>query len=103
MTLPEKNVMPTLQLGIYKGFELYPLVFSRVFPHFDAHSRYAEGYDIAVRICRPGAEAGARGSRVFRLQLENAVSDFGMARSAAYQRGRDIIDGKVDGASVADL
>jgi hypothetical protein len=95
--------MSTLQPGIYKGFELHPLVFSRVFTHLDAHSRYAEGYDVAVRISRPGAEAGSHGSRVFRLQLQNAVSDFGMARSAAYQRGRDIIDGKVDGESVDDL
>lgn len=93
--------MSTLQPSIYKGFELYPLVFSRPFPRFDAHSRYAEGYDVAVRICRAGA--GPHGSRVFRLQLEDAVSDFGVARRTAYQRGRDIIDGKVNGASVADL
>jgi hypothetical protein len=95
--------MATPQPDIYKGFELHPLIFSRVFRHSDAHSRYAEGYDVAVRISRPGGEAGPLGSRVFRLQLANAVSDFGMARSAAYQRGRDIIDGKVDGESVADL
>jgi hypothetical protein len=103
MPLPEQIVMSTPQPTLYKGFELYPLVFARVFARFDAHSRSAEGYDIAVRICRPGVEAGASGSRVFRLQLENAIPDFGMARGAAYQRGRDIIDGKVDGASVADL
>jgi hypothetical protein len=95
--------MLTLKLGAYKGFELYPLVFSRVCNRHDGHSMRAEGYEVAVRICRPGAETGGRESRVFRLQLENGISDFGMARSAAYQRGRDIIDGKVDGASVTDL
>jgi hypothetical protein len=93
--------MSTLQSGIYKGFELYPLVFARGFKRFDAHSKYAEGYDIAVRICRAGP--GANGSRVFRLDLADSVPDFGVARRAAYQRGRDIIDGKVDGASIADL
>ncbi|EDZ99417.1 conserved hypothetical protein [Burkholderia sp. H160] len=93
--------MSTLQLGIYGGFEVYPLVFSRAFTRFDAHSRDAEGYDIAVRICRAGA--GPNGGRVFRLPLKDSVSDFGVARRLAYQRGRDIIDGKVDGASVADL
>ncbi|APA87378.1 hypothetical protein BJG93_17850 [Paraburkholderia sprentiae WSM5005] len=91
--------MSVLQLGSYKGFELYPLVFSRPFARFDAHSRYSEGYDVAVRICR----VGASDSRVFRLQLRDSVADFGVARRTAYQRGRDIIDGKVDGASVADL
>ncbi|MEM5345409.1 hypothetical protein [Paraburkholderia azotifigens] len=95
--------MSTRQPGIYKGFELHPLVFSRVFTHDDAHSRYAEGYDVAVRICRPGAEIGEHGSRVFRLLLENTFSDFGVARTAACQRGKDIIDGKVDGESVNDM
>lgn len=91
--------MVALQSGTYKGFELYPLVFARM----DGQSRRAEGYDVAVRICRPGVGPGAPGSRVFRLQLEKAISDFGMARSAAWQRGRDIIDGRVNGESVADL
>jgi hypothetical protein len=95
--------MATAQPSTYKGYEVYPLVFQRTFSRFDAHSRYAEGYDVAVRVCRPGAESGTDGSRVFRLQLEDSLSDFGEARRAAYQRGKDIIDGKVDGASVADL
>jgi hypothetical protein len=95
--------MSTLQQGIYKGFELHPLIFLRVLARVDVHSGHAEGYDVAVRICRPGAEPGARGSRIFRLELADAISDSGIARRAAYQRGRDIIDGKVDGASIDDL
>ncbi len=35
---------------LYKGFELYALVFSRTFSRFDGHSLYAEGFDTAVRI-----------------------------------------------------
>jgi hypothetical protein len=58
---------------------------------------------VAVRVCRPGAASGTTSSRTFRLQLKDSVSDFGAARRAACQRGMDIIDGKVDGASVADL
>jgi hypothetical protein len=95
--------MTTLQLGTYKGFELHPLIFSRALARLELHSGHAEGYDVAVRICRPGVEPGARGSRIFRLELEDAISDSGMARRAAYQRGRDIIDGKVDGESIDDL
>lgn len=91
--------MPALPPRLYKGFELHPLVFERTFDRFDRHSRYAEGYDVAVRVCRQ--EGG--GSRVFRLELAAAVSDFGGARRAAWQRGEDIIDGKIDGADVSDL
>ncbi|WP_206995591.1 hypothetical protein [Trinickia mobilis] len=88
---------------LYKGFELHPLVFARTFNRFDGHSRNAEGYDIAVRICRPSAAGAAGASRVFRLERQNAISDFGMARRAARQQGEDIVDGKVAGATVVDM
>lgn len=95
--------MSTHLLLLYKGYELHPLVFARTFTRFDGHSRYAEGYDIAVRVCRPGAIATAAASRIFRLDQPHAFSDFGMARRAARQHGMDIIDGKVSGASVIDM
>lgn len=95
--------MPTYPLLLYKGYELHPLVFPRTFARFDGHSRYAEGYDIAVRICRPSAIANSAASRVFRLNQSHAFSDFGVARRAARQQGVDIIDGKVNGSSVVDM
>ncbi|CAD6553252.1 hypothetical protein LMG27952_05413 [Paraburkholderia hiiakae] len=95
--------MSTQPLFLYKGYELHPLVFARTFSRFDGHSRYAEGYDIAVRISRPGAIATSAASRVFRVNQPDALSDFGTARRAAWQQGKDIIDGKVSGASVADM
>ncbi|MGH8781744.1 hypothetical protein [Paraburkholderia sp.] len=88
---------------LYKGFELYPLVFARAFNRFDGHSRYAEGYDVAVRICRQGASGTTGASRVFRLDRQDVFADFGIARRAARQQGQDIVDGKVAGASVGDL
>ncbi|KVO61502.1 hypothetical protein [Burkholderia stagnalis] len=95
--------MSTHLLLLYKGYELHPLVFARTFSRFDGHSRYVEGYDIAVRICRPGEIATSTASRVFRLDQPNVFSDFGMARRAARQQGMDIVDGKVSGASVIDM
>jgi hypothetical protein len=95
--------MPAIPLFLYKGFELHPLVFERTFSRFDRHSRYAEGYDVAVRICRPDTAGVVGASRVFRLERQHAFSDFGIARRAACQQGEDIVDGKVDGASVADM
>ncbi|TDQ72100.1 hypothetical protein [Paraburkholderia silvatlantica] len=95
--------MSTYPLLLYKGYELHPLVFARTFRRFDGYSRYAEGYDIAVRISRPGAIATSASSRVFRLNQPHALSDFGAARRAAWQQGKNIIHGKVSGASVADM
>ncbi|BBU30915.1 hypothetical protein BTHE68_46490 [Burkholderia sp. THE68] len=95
--------MPAIPPLLYKGFELHPLVFSRAFDRFDRHSRYAEGYDVAVRICRPVASGETSTSRVFKVDREDVFSDFGIARRAARQRGEDIIDGKVEGASVIDM
>ena len=95
--------MSTRPLLLYKGYELHPLVFARTFNRYDGHSRYAEGYDIAVRICRPAAIESSAASRVFRLNQPQTFSDFGTARRAARQQGKDIIDGKVTGASVVDI
>lgn len=95
--------MSATQPRSYKGFELQPLVFSRTFERFDGHSRYAQGYDVAVRICRTGAAGATATGKVFRIEGQDAFADFGTARRAAYQRGEDIIDGKIEGASANDL
>jgi hypothetical protein len=88
---------------VYKDFEVHPLVFSRAFDKFDGHKRHAEGYDVAVRVCRPGAISGSKASRVFHLVLPATFADFGVAKRSASQYGEDIIDGKIDGATVQDL
>ena len=93
--------MLATQLRSYKGYDLYPLVFSRKFERFDGHSRYAEGYDIAIRVCRAGDRSGA--GRVFKMDQQQAFVSFGTARRAAYRHGEDIIDGRGEGASVGDL
>jgi hypothetical protein len=95
--------MSTHPLNLYKGFELHPLVFERAFNRFDGHSRYAEGYDVAVRICRPDSSSAAGTSRVFRLERQDVYTDFGIARRAARQQGEDIVDGKIAGQSVVDM
>ncbi|MGI4813498.1 MAG: hypothetical protein ACRYG5_01320 [Janthinobacterium lividum] len=95
--------MFVVQPVYYKGFELHPLVFTRRFERFDGHKKHAEGYDAAVRVCRPGALSGADDSRVFKLVREMTFTELGNARRSVTQYGQDIIDGKIDGASVADL
>lgn len=93
----------TATLELYKGFEIHPLVFARKFDRFDRHSRYAEGYDIAVGIRRVDNVYGSQETRIFRLNLGDSISDFGVARRMAKQQAKDIIDGNVEGSSVVDL
>jgi hypothetical protein len=88
---------------MYKDFEVHPLVFLRKFDKADGHKKHSEGYDVAVRVCRPGAEGGSKGSRVFRLVNAATYPDFGVAKRSASQYGEDIIDGKIAGATVKDL
>ncbi|WP_158901940.1 hypothetical protein [Burkholderia sp. L27(2015)] len=88
---------------LYKDFEVHPLVFLRKFSKADGHKKHAEGYDVAVRVCRPGVPGGAEGSRVFRPEQTATFPDFGVAKRSASQYGEDIIDGKIAGASVKDL
>jgi hypothetical protein len=97
------RIMADFYPVIYKDFEVHPLVFSREFNKFDGHKKNAEGYDVAVRVCRPGAISGSKASRVFRLSRQSTFSDFGVAKRSASQYGADIIDGKIEGATVADL
>jgi hypothetical protein len=66
--------MAELYPAIYKDFEVHPLVFSREFDKFDGHKRHAEGYDVAVRVCRPGAISGSKASRVFRFPISASPS-----------------------------
>src|SRR5258708_21396481 len=91
--------MAQLYPALYKDFEVHPLVFSRQFDKFDGHKRHAEGYDVAVRVCRPGAISGSKASRVFRLVLPSPFSDFGVAERTASQYGPAIIHGKGAGAT----
>jgi hypothetical protein len=95
--------MPASPPLLYKGFELHPLVFARASDRLDRHARNAEGYDVAIRICRPDTSGETGASRVFKLQREDVFADFGVARRAARQLGEDVVDGKVGGASIADM
>ncbi|MBN3807254.1 hypothetical protein GXB81_30080 [Paraburkholderia sp. Ac-20336] len=86
----------------YKGYEIHPLVY----PHRPAGAQTSRdpgaGYDASVRICRVGANAAADG-RVFRLQYLFPFDGMGKARIACMAHAERLIDGQVNGQSVADL
>jgi hypothetical protein len=87
----------------YKGFEIHPLVFVRKHEPFTKKSDWEQGYDISVRICRPGAGPGTAESRVFRIEREHPFDQLGDARRFAKDHGERVIDGTIPGESVNDL
>jgi hypothetical protein len=92
----------TQAVKTYKGFEIHPLVY----PHRSGNSQTSRnpdaGYEASVRICRVGADAAAQG-RVFRLPRMWPFEGAGEARLACMAHAEQLIDGQVDGRSVADL
>ncbi|MBU6491766.1 MAG: hypothetical protein KGK15_02750 [Burkholderiales bacterium] len=89
-------------LPIYKGFEIQALVY----PNRSADGskpRHSEGYDVAVKLIRAGAEPTQANSRVFKLSPATVFSAFGEAKRAAEAHGRGIIDGQVPNETIADL
>jgi hypothetical protein len=86
----------------YKGYEIHPLVYPRRPADGQASRNPGAGYDASVRICRVGANAAADG-RVFRLQYLFPFDGMGKARIACMAHAERLIDGNVDGQSVADL
>lgn len=92
----------TSAVKTYKGFEIHPLVYPRRPPGALPTRNADAGYDASVRICRVGANPAADG-RVFRLQYLFPFDGMGKARIACMVHAEQLIDGRVDGQSVADL
>jgi hypothetical protein len=87
----------------YKGFEIHPLIYPRRDSIAAAPRHQTDvGYDASVRICRVGANPAAEG-RVFRLPHARPFEGTGKARIACLAHAEQLIDGQIDGQSVADL
>jgi hypothetical protein len=88
---------------VYKGFELHALVYPRNKKNHRAFTKSDEGYDAAVRICRPGAEQASANSSVFRVSRIWPFDGAGEARLACSAHAKRIIDGEIPGQSVEGL
>ncbi|MGH8778374.1 hypothetical protein [Paraburkholderia flava] len=86
----------------YKGYEIHPLIYPRRPSDGQPSRRPDAGYEASVRICRVGANPVADG-RVFRLPYLWPFEGSGKARLACMAHAEQLIDGRVDGQSVADL
>ncbi|AOY90636.1 hypothetical protein BKK79_01440 [Cupriavidus sp. USMAA2-4] len=94
--------MDTFPSSTYKGFDLYPLVY-RYDPPREWHERRPDrSYNASVVICREGLDPVTAVARIFKVRAEQWES-LGVAKRAAIQSGRDIVDGLVEGENLIGL
>ncbi|CDY79016.1 hypothetical protein BGLT_01709 [Caballeronia glathei] len=85
----------------YRGLEIYPLVYPHTPRSPGGTIHYDEGFDASVRISRPGKDAAAAASRIFRVPARVPFSGAGEARLASARYAERLIDGQIDGESIA--
>jgi hypothetical protein len=86
----------------YKGFDLYPLVYKIEPAQAWPRVKSDRTFKASVLICRDGEAPGGERSKVFRLEAA-PWENVGTARRGAVRFGEDIINGLVEGESVAAL
>ncbi|HTR05298.1 MAG TPA: hypothetical protein VMJ11_01230 [Paraburkholderia sp.] len=93
----------TTGFRLYRGLEIYPLVY----PHRATGARggrnYEEGFDAAVRIQEPESSEGTSRSRVFRLVERTPFQNAGDARRASTAYAVRLIDTCPENTTVLDL
>ncbi|CAM2197425.1 conserved protein of unknown function [Paraburkholderia kururiensis] len=93
----------TTGLRLYRGLEIYPLVYPHRATESGLGHNYDEGFDAAVRIQEPGSSNGISRSRVFRLSSATPFRNAGDARRASTAYAEHLIDTCPLNTNVLDL
>jgi hypothetical protein len=93
----------TTAFRLYRGLEVYPLVFPHRATEPGTGRNYDEGFDAAVRIQEPDAAGGEPRSRVFRLAETRPFQNTGDARRASTAYAERLIDTCSKDTSILDL
>ena len=88
---------------LYRGLEVYPLVYPHRPTSPGAAHNYDEGFDAAVRIQQPAGAEGVSRSRVFRLESAKPFQNAGDARRASTAYAEQLIDACPDHNHVLDM
>lgn len=83
----------------YRGFDIYPLIYSHMPRRPDGSRNHGAGFDASVKICRRDAEDATQG-QVFRVTAGAPFTDAGDARRASALFAEQLIDGKIEGQSM---
>jgi hypothetical protein len=77
---------------LYRGLEVYPLVYPHRTTEPGNGHNYTDGFDAAVRIQEPQGATGEFRSRVFRLPVDRQFESSGNARRASIAYAERLID-----------
>ena len=77
---------------LYRGLEVYPLVYPHRATEPGFGHNYDDGFDAAVRIQEPQGATGVSRSRVFRLPMDRPFQNAGDARRASTAYAEHLID-----------
>jgi hypothetical protein len=106
MRLQKVNLMAS-NGRLYRGLEVYPLVYPHRATQPGGGRNYDEGFDAAVRIQEPkdsmDDSTDTPRSRVFRLPLKKPFQNAGDARRASTAYAENLIDTCPKNMSVLDL
>ncbi|WP_174993513.1 hypothetical protein [Burkholderia arboris] len=81
-----------MSMHIYRGFEIYPLIYPHV-PALDGcPHNYDAGFDAAVKICLRGTTDTLTQSQTFRLLDDGPFDTAGNARRASLRYAESVID-----------
>ncbi|WP_423371216.1 hypothetical protein [Burkholderia sp. LMG 32019] len=81
-----------MSMHIYRGFEIYPLIYPHV-PALDGcPHNYDAGFDAAVKICLRGTADTLTQSQTFRLLDDSPFDSAGDARRASLRYAESVID-----------
>jgi len=93
----------TTGFRLYRGLEVYPLVYPHRATAPGFGHNYDEGFDAAVRIQEPETPDGNSRSRVFRLPVVRPFQNAGDARRASTAYAERLIDTCPQDSNVLDL
>ncbi|APA87290.1 hypothetical protein BJG93_17310 [Paraburkholderia sprentiae WSM5005] len=78
---------------LYRGFEIYPLVYPHCTTQAGYGHNYDEGFDASVRITAPHADTDGSQGQVFRVPESHPFKNSGDARRASTVYAELLIDG----------
>ncbi|WGY70551.1 hypothetical protein KEC55_26350 [Burkholderia cepacia] len=81
-----------MSMHIYRGFEIYPLIYPHVPALNGSPHNYDAGFDAAVKICLRGTDDTLTRSQTFMLGERCPFDNAGDARRASLSYAENIID-----------
>ncbi|AIO40219.1 hypothetical protein KDW55_00645 [Burkholderia sp. AU19243] len=82
-----------MSMHLYRGFEIYPLIYPHIPSQNGNPHNYDGGFDAAVKICLRGTADTLTRSETFRLLEHAPFESAGEARRASVRYAEEIIDG----------